>query len=252
MTGNKKFFTLTELAEYYRDRYGITSNTKKAQEAILQAMRQKLTRLSQEKKVGDEFLYDIMEKKKENEKGEKLTRQPRIITIELFEKHCFEDWMKYLEKNYGKQIENNRNWKIDLKRLHTEIDELKKYQKIADENNNLDEEEIARLYEIEDEINRYMEEHAYKPCVSFDDVLKKGHEMMLEAIFYKLFSGFDWEKLQDDMEWENVFDSNIGAQNVAESFRAIDRLKRFSKSFKHYVVENDTVDDDEDAAKNNA
>lgn len=247
---NERLYTITELVEYYCDRYGITDSNKDVQKATSQAMRQKLTRLLQEEMFEDVSLYDVMNRKKENEKEEELTRQPRVITIDLFEKFCFENWIRYIEKNYGGKIENYKNWKRDLKRLE-EIENLKKYKDIADKNNNLDEKEIARQRDLTEIINKYMEEHEGEPIVSSDDVLKEAHIMMLEAIYHKFYSGFDWKKLKDDMEWKLAFDSNVGAENAAESYRAIDRLKDFSKSFKHYVIEYDNVDDAGDTPKDN-
>lgn len=55
---NERLYTITELVEYYCDRYGITDSNKDVQKATSQAMRQKLTRLLQEEMFEDVSLYD--------------------------------------------------------------------------------------------------------------------------------------------------------------------------------------------------
>lgn len=167
-----KNFTLTELAEYYLDRYGIAKSHKEMQIRISKALRQKLIRLLQNVKFEECSFYAIMEKKNENGNKEELKRPPRIISVALFEKFCFEDWIKYISKVYHDKIENIKNWEIDLKRLRNERAIETRYPNEA--YNNLD-----------------------------DEVLKKGREMMIDAIFYKFFVDFRWEDLQCDWEQAN-------------------------------------------------
>lgn len=196
---------LTELTQYYIDRY----NIRYSEDYELRTLRQKIVRLLQKVPVGNTCLYDAI-----NESG-----GARSISVEEFEHHCFLKWAEFLVGNEldqsGYVEKTNKNLIEDLNKHKINLAEIRRWEENAPK-----EDALRDKFIEEDDPGSYMYDD-YDPTVVTDNELaQKGHEMMLEAIFAALVGEFDWNRLKQDMRLAKQYDSNYGSDNDGKIYRA--------------------------------
>lgn len=203
--------TITELVQYYVDRYDVKIHEK----GTYRVLRQQISRLLHAVRIGEITLFEAI-------KGEKGVRK---ISVEQFEKYCLSNWALYLlgkvKRGTAYVDEDNEALKADLARQNIDLEYEKEYIQIAEKaakqfNRELESGDRERAYEDDGQ-----------PFATDEDVNKKAHEMMLEAIYGVFFDGFEWDKLKSDMEWQLLLDTGHKAENSPEVFKAIDRLEDY-------------------------
>lgn len=204
----EKKLKVRELLVYYVDRYALSTEnyssiTDSGQDG-LGTLNTALIRILKKCTVGEISLWDAIQ----HENG------PRRISIEDFERYCFKDWVKYIEDNCSD---------YDVSALQSDKDRYL--------------EEMSWIQAAQDTVlsmNAALEsgDYDYKVSIESDDtgisdeeLLRKGHDMMLEAIYDIFFERFRWEKLKKDMEQVNMpSGSEYNAEITPEMMKALTRL----------------------------
>lgn len=204
----EKKLKVRELLVYYVDRYALSTEnyssiTDSGQDG-LGTLNAALIRILKKSMVGEIRLWDAIQQKD----------GPRRISIEDFEKYCFRDWVKYIEDNCSD---------YDASALQADKDRYT--------------EEMAWVKAAQDTVlsmNAALEsgDYDYRVAKGTDDIgiteeelHRKGHDMMLEAIYDTFFERFRWEKLKKDMEQVNLpSGSEYNAEITPEMVKAAARL----------------------------
>lgn len=204
----EKKLKVRELLVYYVDRYALSTEnyssiTDSGQDG-LGTLNAALIRILKKSMVGEISLWDAIQQKE----------GPRRISIEDFEKYCFRDWVKYIEDNCSD---------YDASALQSDKDRYL--------------EEMSWIQAAQDTVlsmNAAFEsgDYDYRVSKGTDDtgineeeLLRKGHDMMLEAIYDTFFERFQWEKLKKDMEQVNLpSGSEYNAEITPEMVKAAARL----------------------------
>ncbi|MCH5353519.1 MAG: hypothetical protein J1E06_08655 [Acutalibacter sp.] len=208
----KEKIKIAALVKHYISQYGISENDE-------EAMRKQMERLLKHTPVGDESLYEII----------KPDKGARVISVEEFERYCFDKWTKYLIDKTAK-IKKNENYLADKERHYHEVEEPKKYHDLSVE---LTKDYLRSLklfkpmrYRFAGEVDEN-EIFDNRTFVSPEEIDRKGHGMMIEAIYDFLFEGFNWEALSCDIQSMKIA---LAKNNVMsrEALRAQDHLKDYN------------------------
>lgn len=215
-----KNLSIQELAEYYVKRYNLQPTTPKNNPSDIQTpyinyimqIKRILTKTSSE--YADKSLWDAI----------KPTKGPRQISIDYFEKLCFDKWAAYIKKNHKGKYDHTRLEK-DIERHKLLVDESYLTKKM--------EEALEKQKELLQEYpsDRYYEESS-APQLTTEQVTQTGLFMMVEAIYEVFFESFDWDKLRYDMLSRQVIDPINPDPTIDQQF-SFERLKDYS----YYVGE---------------
>lgn len=256
MAEEKKELPLSDLVRYYMQRYDMYTGgnslnggvSDKKDPSMFQTYRAELRRLLWNTMVNGKRLYDIINP----EKGD------RCISVEDFEYYCGEDWFEYI-KTYAvnKDLLNEDRERYRRQKSEKMIDEIYSqkgkeddeqrdagiidfYDKMTDyhlngnqdvEEGYTDPKEVCCLREYE-----MLQAKVYRPDglePMLDKVFRqKGHELMLEAIYYALYDSFNWEKLKKDITevMKNDYESPeaFGDPTPVEHLKARENLKSYN------------------------
>lgn len=227
--------TLYNLTKYYVARYGLPTDNRAGTPAHdddgMGAYYTQIVRILKATHVGEMTLYDAIVPNDDSAKtktGKPLKNPPRVISIEEFEKFCLKDFTDYIKGHYLNEMNKESisvlmadmdRWKLEHDREYWD-----KKAKEADQN---EADALALgLYHPGEE------DEKDEVGVTEKMVLDKGHDMMLEALFYKFYGDFEWSKLTRDMKFANT---PSGAEINGDVLRCRYRLK----SFLNYVVIDD-------------
>lgn len=212
-----ELLSVRRLVEHYVDKYKLdmrylsdsSPNTHDNLGTFIQEVRRILTRT----KVGNQSLWELI-------KPDKGTRH---ISVEDFEKYCFKDWLEYIEKT--ERIQDKVMFAKDKERWNKEYAEAHRLNEAVNKLVN----DVNRGFENYAPTMEECEYDAYAPVVSEEELLKKGHEIMIEAIFSIFYKSFNWELLKHDMLYSQVDTTYYNPIVTAENIKAIERLKDISK-----------------------
>lgn len=210
--------TIYNLTKYYVERYSLDTRYKTdSSEKILDGLGtyiKEIQRILQKTRVGEKPLWDCI-------KPDKRARQ---ITKEEFEKHCFPQLAEYIEKNCTSyNVEAVNKDKQEWERRYAEDKELSDLAEAARKAEN-DFLESGSYESYGHESDGY-----YSPTE--EEVSRKGHDMMLEAIYDLFFEEFDWKKLKDDLERCGNIPDGYNADIEKEDIKAQYSLR----SYKNYI-----------------
>ena len=204
--------SVSELLEYYVRRYGLsTENRSNLNETKADGMKTytaALSRLLQTVTVGEITLWDAIKPA-----GGGIRR----ISVAEFEKLCFGQWAKYIEKNCEK---------YDAPALQADKERLRLYE---------DDEYWQEKAREADETRDRALESGYVPGYVPEgeepletQVEKHMHDMMLEAVYSAMYEGFDRERLRADLELTAPYAcSGYGEETPGEVAKAKYRLQSF-------------------------
>ena len=203
--------SVSELLEYYIRRYCLPTENRsdlnaKADDGM-RTYNAAITRIIQSVPVGEITLWDAI----------KPDMGPRRISVAEFERHCFGQWAKYVEKNCET---------YDAGLLRTDRERLRLYEE--------DEYWAERAREADEARDRALES-GYVPGYVPDgeepldtEVEKRMHDMMLEAVYSAMYEGFDRERLRADIELTGPSScSGYGEETPGEVAKAKYRLQSF-------------------------
>ena len=202
---------ILELTKYYVSRYSLNtkykSNSSENSNDGLGTYQQAITRILKEVQITQRRLWDVI---KPDNGG------TRKISIEDFEKHCFENWSSYIEANCTE---------YDHTRL---ADDKEKYYSIIDNNywNKKAEEAIEAHNRAIENYDPNEDECSYS--VSKGDVLEKGHNMMLEAIYNIFYESFNWGLLEYDMNNSILEDIGYNPPITGGTEKSLSNLKNYT------------------------
>lgn len=157
----------------------------------------------------DQSLWDSIKPKK----------GPRKISIDYFEKCCFEKWAAYIKKNH--------KGKYDCTRLEKDIE---RHKLLTDESYL-----TKKMEEALAEQNRLLQEHPSGSCDEdscvpqpiTESIAREGYRMMLEAIYEIFYESFDWTKLECDMLRAQMIDP-VNSDVTVDQHASVERLKDYS------------------------
>lgn len=206
--------SIKELVEYYIEKFNLLPKSDSDPSADFQEKYGKylaqITRILKSTQVGEKKLWDII-------KPEKGSRK---ISIDDFEKNCFDSWAAYIKKQCEGEYDRIRLEKdIERHKIHTDESYLakKREDNIAEHN---------RMIE-NDPFDRNADE-AGLPYVTDQEISQKGHEMMLEAIYEIFYESFDWELLAFDLKNSIIPDNGYNPEVTISNQKSIECLKDYS------------------------
>lgn len=206
--------TIKKLVQHYIDKYNLKPNYTSDHSADFQEIYGKylaqITRILKRTRVGEKKLWDIINP----EKG------PRKISVDDFEKYCFDSWAAYIKKQCDDEYDRIRLEK-DTERHKIYTDEFyltKKLEADIAEHNKM----------IENNPFDRNTDEAVLPCVTDTEISQKGHEMMLEAIYEIFYESFDWELLASDLKNSIILDNDYNPEVTISNQKSIERLKDYS------------------------
>ena len=206
--------SIKELVNYYIKRYILPPSKSSNSSSDFQEMYglyiSQITRILKTTQVGETKLWDII-------KPEKRVRK---ISIVFFEEHCFDQWAAYIKKQCKGKYDHIRLEKdIENHKIHTDEDYLTKKlaADIAEHNQMIEEAPAGRC-----------DDEAYIPYVSNEEISKKGHEMMLEAIYEIFYESFNWKQLAFDLRNSIIYDNGFNPDVTINQQASIKRLKDHS------------------------
>lgn len=209
--------TIYELTKYYVNRYGLPTHgggTPGNPKDGMGAYHKKITLLLQKAHVAETSLYDAM-------LPEGDPKGTRVISVEEFERYCLKDFAEYIQHRYPEHKTSVLLADMDRWQLEHDREYWDKKAKEADQR----EADVLALglYDPDEEDNNG------EAGVTEEKVFNKGHELMLEALFYKFYGDFEWKKLARDMMFA---ETPSGAEINGDVLRCRYRLKNFL----NYVV----------------
>ena len=220
MSEDKKL-SIYALTRYYVTRYDLPTQNRAGsawnKDDGMGAYVKAVNRLLKNTPIGETTLYDAI-----LPDGSGI----RSITIAEFERFCFPRWEAYLKKACTEGF-NMGALQADIDRWHIEYDRAY-WDAVAQSAAS------AQLKALTEGYNNPPMEDDLLPVVSEEEIQQKGHDLMVEALFYIFYDGFDWEKLRQDMN-----DSIITPEEVssADFTGAMMRAKARLKSYLNYVGE---------------
>lgn len=201
--------TIKELIKYYVKRYSLVpnscdeSNPSESEQIQSEYARFRIAirRILITTFIADKTLWDII-----NRDGE-----PRKISIDEFERHCFTKWSAYIKRN--------NEGRYDEKKL--------KEDEAIILNNELLKAGVDFVYS--------------QPIINRQRLRDTGHEMMLEAIFDIFFESFNWEQLEKDVGLDMLIDGEEETDINDDNLAARQRLE----DYKNYCVKKKNWEDAE-------
>lgn len=201
-----------DLLVYYVERYSLTTDgysdvINSAQDG-LGAYFAALKRILKETMINGVSVWDSMVQ---------LTG-PRRISIEDFERYCFKTWVQYIETNCDDY--NKEALQADKARYAPEGGWWDDAAAVAVKSQNAALESGAYDYKSDT--------GSTDIGVSEDDIKRKGHNMMLEALYDIFYEEFRWDELRDDMLRSEILSgSEYNPEITPEMLEAQHRLKNY-------------------------
>lgn len=217
----EKKLKIKELAEYYIKRYELskynTNTLKYYRDNEINTIKTEITRIIQDTKIGESDFWEIINPPK----------GARAVSVEEFEKQCFNKWADYIHKQFP-SCKNNINFIND-----------KKKNRIYDSENDYWEDRIESFREKNnsfyingdiDTLNEELRNDYDDNIVLQEDVEKKAYGMMLKALYDVFYEPFKWDMLRYDLE-HKPNDNGYNTDFSKEEVQAYDRLS----DYKNYI-----------------